>query len=372
MRRMAGAMVGLTALSGVLTGIIGNGVAQAWPSRVYVSPHGWSGARDVSCATAGYRSINAALRAVATGGTVVVCPGTYRTQAVVRRPVSLIGIRAYINARGQKPVLPKVPGGSGIVVLRAHNVRVSGFVVAHAGYDGILVARSTHVTVSWNVLRHNGDVGVDFNGTSWSRAAHNIARYNHGGGVLVADDVGSSQHDIVSWNVASYNPGGCGIIIAGHSHYGVWDNWIADNWLVGNGTLRKAAGAGVVLASPVPGGRVSGNTVTRNHIYRNGLAGVTLHAHVPGQHLSGNRIVGNWIGRNNVLGDPIGLSHPVTNVPDLRSTGILVGAASRVWVTIRRNHISRNYYGIFLEGRVHARLSGNHFRHVHVPVRVVA
>ena len=117
----------------------------------------------------------------------------------------------------------------------------------------------------------------------------------------------------------------------------------------------------------------------RNTIYGNGLAGVTIHAHVPGQDLNGNRITGNWIGVNNTLGDPIDLTtspSSTTNVAaaDTRTTGILVGAASAIWVQISHNYIDGDHYGIFLEGVgnvVHASLQNNRYRHVAVRVRHV-
>jgi parallel beta-helix repeat protein len=40
-------------------------------------------------------------------------------------------------------------------------------------------------------------------------------------------------------------------------------------------------------------------------------------------------------------------------------------------VTISGNRISRNWYGIFLEGRVSVTLRGNQFRRVHTQVKVV-
>jgi nitrous oxidase accessory protein NosD len=371
MRRITGAFLSVVMVGSAMGTLMGAGTANAWPSRVFVSPSGSSRGADVSCRTAGFRSINRAISKVATHGTVIVCPGTYHTQAVVTRPMSLIGRNAIINAAGQKPVIRKLPGGSGIVVLKTRDVQIMGFRINRAGFDAILVALSTHVLVSHNVLKHNGDVGVDFNGTSFSRASHNVSKFNHGGGFLVADDVGSTEHDIISWNVASHNPGGCGVIIAGHSKFGVRDNWIAHNWLVENGTLPKSSGAGVVIATEVPGETVSGNTVIDNEIFRNGLAGVTIHAHARGQNLNGNRIIGNTIGRNNVIGDPIQLSKPAKNIPDLRTTGILVGASSHLHVWIRGNHIFRNHFGIFLEGLVSAHLHHNHFHNVRVEVRVV-
>ena len=211
MRRITGAFLSVMLVGSGMGTLMGAGIANAWPSRVFVSPSGSSRGADVSCRTAGFSSINRAISKVATHGTVIVCPGTYHTQAVVTRPMSLIGRNAIINAAGQKPVIRKLPGGSGIVVLKTRDVQIMGFRINRAGFDAILVALSTHVLVSHNVLKHNGDVGVDFNGTSFSRASHNVSKFNHGGGFLVADDVGSTEHDIISWNVASHNPGGCGL-----------------------------------------------------------------------------------------------------------------------------------------------------------------
>lgn len=361
--------------------------AQASTSgTTYVSPHGHAGGSDHSCGTARYSDINAAIAATRAGGTVVVCRGTYDTQAVVTKPLNLAGRPgATINAKGQPPLKVgsvTLPGSVGIAVLGTSHVRVSGFRVGHAGFDAILIARSSHVWASRNELLHNGDVGVDINGSSWSGAVGNVAKDNMGGGFLVADDVGPNSHNVIAWNVATDNPGGCGVILAGHSTAGVTGNLVEHNLLTYNGTLKKTGGgAGVVIATEVPGETVAGNTVTGNNIYGNGLAGVTIHAHLPGQHLNGNRIIGNTIGTNNTLGDPIGLAPTPTStanvaVPDTRTTGILVGSASPIWVQIRNNVIRSNHYGIFLEGTgpvVHATLYGNRYRNVSVHVkRVIA
>ena len=354
-------------------------------STVYVSPSGTSGAADTWCGSAGYSSINAAVAAVSPGGTVVVCPGTYDTQVIVSKPLNLIGRHgAVIDAKGQ-PALTiggmKLPGSLGIGVLATKDVRVSGFQVTGAGFDAILVGLSTNVSVSHNVLEHNGDVGVDINGSSWSQATSNVSEYNAGGGFLVADDIGAASHNTVSWNIASDNPGGCGVIVAGHSTHGVTYTLVQGNLLTYNGTLKSSGGgAGVVIATEVPGETVADNTVVGNTIYGNGLSGVTIHAHLPGQNLNGNVISGNWIGVNNTLGDPIGLTTSptsMTNVAkaDTKTTGILVGSASPIKVRISRNYIDGDHYGIFLEGVgnvVQAWLRGNQFCDVTTPVvRVV-
>jgi nitrous oxidase accessory protein NosD len=337
---------------------------------VYVSPHGAAGKADRSCRTARYRSINRAIAAAPRGGTVIVCRGRYRAQAVITKSLALIGRHALINAQGQKPVSKKLPGSSGVVVYQARNVEVSGFTVVHAGFDAILVARSHHVLVQHNLLMHNGDVGVDFNGTTDSLARRNVSEFNKGGGFLIADDLGATHGNAVTWNIARRNPGGCGVIVAGHSTAGVWGNYIAHNLITSNGLNPKSAGAGVVIATEVKHERVSGNVVLGNVIRGNGLSGVTIHAHEPFQNLTGNKIIGNDIGRNNLLGDPIGLAPPVKARPDMRHTGILVGSSSRLHVLIQGNYIHNNHYGIYLNGRIHAVIRQNRFHRVRVHIKV--
>ena len=371
MRQVSRLLAGLTAVGAVAFTLVGATAADAASSRVYVSKHGRMGNSDRSCATARYRHINQAIAATPRGGTVIVCGGTYKVQAVVTKSLALIGRgNATINARGQKPISKKLPGGSGVVVYGARNVEVTGFTVENAGFDAILVARSRRILVSHNLLRDNGDVGVDFNGTSDSLATHNLSEHNKGGGFLIADDLGPTHYDAVTWNEATRNPGGCGVIIAGHSTSGVWGNYVAHNLLTFNGLSKKSPGAGVVIATEVKGERVSDNDVADNEIYGNGLAGVTIHSHVPGQRMSGNQIVSNDIGKNNIVGDTIGLAPPAHNHPDLRTTGILVGASSKIRVWIHGNYIHSNWYGIYLNGRIRAHIYHNRYHRVHKRIKV--
>jgi nitrous oxidase accessory protein NosD len=160
---------------------------------------------------------------------------------------------------------------------------------------------------------------------------------------------------------------------------------VTGNWLSHNGTLKSAGGgAGVVIASEVPGETVAYTTVAGNHIWGNGLAGVTVHVHEPNQDFNGTKIIGNWIGQNNTLGDPIGLfASTATNaknyaVADTKTTGILAATASPVTGTvIAGNHISDNHFGIFLEDLstvTTANVNGlgtNSFSSVHQAVKFV-
>jgi hypothetical protein len=112
------------------------------------------------------------------------------------------------------------------------------------------------------------------------------------------------------------------------------------------------SGAGVVIASEVPGETVANTIVEGNQIWGNGLAGVTVHVHEPNQDFNGTQIKGNWIGQNNTLGDPIDLFASTAKnaknfaVPDTRTIGILAATASSVTGTlIANNHISDNHFG---------------------------
>ena len=372
MRQVSRLLAGFIALGTAAFTLVGaTAAANAATSTVYVSKHGRGGNSDRSCATARYRHINQAIAAAPKGGRVIVCGGTYKVQAVVTKSLALIGRHdATINAQGQKPITKKLPGGSGVVVFGTRNVEVTGFIVENAGFDAILVGRSSRVLVSHNLLKHNGDVGVDFNGTSDSLATRNLSEFNKGGGFLIADDLGPTHYDAVTRNAALHNPGGCGVIIAGHSTAGVWGNYVAHNLIAYNGLNRKEPGAGVVIATEVKGERVSDNDVADNDIYGNGLAGVTIHSHVPGQRMSGNQIVGNDIGRNNLVGDTIGLAPPVTAHPDKRTTGILVGASSAIKVWIHGNYIHDNWFGIYLNGRIRGHIFNNRYHRVHKRIKV--
>jgi parallel beta-helix repeat protein len=347
----------------------------------YVSPWGQSGDSDYSCATAAHTSISAAVAAARAGDTVVVCDGVYRDEVVIRKSIDLIGrAGAVIDAAGRPRLnVGGLLGGSvGIGVIGTSDVRVSGFKVEDAGFDGILVAKSSYVSVTDNVVVHNGDVGVNLNGSSYSHVTSNLSEFNAEGGFLVADDTGRTYDNDISYNGASHNAGGGGVILAGHCTKGVIDNLVAHNVLTDNGWMASNSGGGVVISTEVPKETVADNLVTENTIHGNGLAGVTIHAHLPGQNLNGNWITDNNIGVNDTIGDSIGLSASAWSknlaVKDTRTTGILVGTASPIRVRISGNNIHDNHFGVFLEGKgagVYAALFGNEYNYVDVPVEQI-
>jgi parallel beta-helix repeat protein len=310
--------------------------------------------------------------AVAPGGKVVVCGGTYHEDVLLTKPLSLAGQQsAVIDAAG------KING----VLVTAPRVRVSGFTVTGAIGEGILVRSANFVTIEQNVVTQNdlggvpdpvpntyaecqalggipGDCGegIHLMGSSNSTVAGNVSTGNTGG-ILLSDETGPTAHDHVTGNVVTGNPFDCGITVVGHNPKaaprgvpapkvaGVYANVISGNSISDNGT--KGEGAGVVLATGLPGGAVYDNTVEQNSISGNGMSGVSVHSHVPGQFLNGNVVKDNLITVNNLVGDKDFAPHV-----DDQTTGVLVATVAPLSIQVFGNEIAGDHFGIWTTGPV--------------------
>jgi parallel beta-helix repeat protein len=356
---------------------------------VYVSTHGASTAAGRDCTSAAYDSINAAITAVAADGTVVVCGGTYREDVSVTKTVTIQGrSNATIDATNQI---------NGVTVTAAH-ATVSGLTVENAIGEGILVNGANNVTIQSNVVKHNdlggspvnpvpnsypfcaatqgvpGDCGegIHLMGSSNSTVSGNTSTDNSGG-ILISDETGPAGHDRIIGNVVTDNLYACGVTVVGHnpaaapngvpapSVAGVFGTQVIGNRISGNGV--DGAGAGVVIATGVPGGASYDNVVEGNAINGNGMSGVTVHSHAPGQDLNGNVIQANQIGTNNLGGDPD------FSPADTQTTGVLVATVSPLSIQIVANAISSDQIGIWTTGPVTAKdAHANAFLGVSVPV----
>ena len=106
------------------------GAAPKPSGAVYVSTDASAGAVGANCGTAAYSSIGAAVGAVASGGTVIVCPGTYREDVIVDKPLTLMGQGAVtIDATGLENAIQVV----------SSNVTVRNFSLLNANGEGLLV-----------------------------------------------------------------------------------------------------------------------------------------------------------------------------------------------------------------------------------------
>ena len=321
--------------------------ANAAPTTVYVAPGGATGAAGHSCATAAYASIQAAVTAAPARGTVVVCPGTYSESVTITKALRLAGRPgATIDATGQ-------PYGVGAA---ASYVTISGLTVRGANVGGLLadgivtaglvngtMTPADHVTITGDTTEDNAGSGIDLNSTSHSVATGDRSTGNSVG-INVSDDFNrTASANVISGNVTNDNPGGCGIALADHTGDGIVRNLVAGNVSNDNGlgtpsAAAASAGSGVILAGATGG--VFGNTVTGNVFDGNGHAGFDVHAHAPGMNLSGNVVTGNRIGVNNLR----------TSEGDTQTTGVYLGDASPLAITVAGNTISGDHYGIFTAG----------------------
>lgn len=376
---------------------------------IFVAPQGSASKSGRSCNSATFSSIGAAVAAAHSGGTVVVCAGTYKEDVLVNKRLTLSGRNAFIDATGLE---------DGIQVVASH-VRVEGFTIKNANGEGILVGVDTladahllpasgpvlsHVTVDGNdVLNNNkgfngtetpnckypGDCGggIHFNVTTHSVASNNTVNGNSDG-ILLTDDYGPSSYNVVEHNVVDNNLSECGIVLPSHSSNavtfnpttfqvtavnpklgGVYGNIVRDNVADGNGTDKAppqfgggGTGSGIGLFGSGPGSAVYNNLVENNEASGNGLAGIAMHAHLPGgEDISGNVISHNRLGTNNLGGD--GFDGPPTT--DFQTTGIAIYSAAIAHMTITDNKIHDDAVGIWLSKTITAHgLGDNDYKHV--------
>ena len=384
-------------------------------SGFFVSPQGSPSAAGQSCGTANYSSINAAVAAAPVGGTVVVCPGTYKEDVLVNKSLNLWGWDATIDATGLE---------NGIQVV-ASNVLVKGFTTENAQGEGVLVGVDALTDAgllpsSGPVLsdvqlqdvnainndkgfvpgsetgncKYPGDCGggIHLNGTTHSTVQDGTVTGN-ADGVLLTDDYAPSSYNLVEGNTVNDNLSECGIVLPSHSTNavtydpttfvvtgvnptlgGVYGNVVRDNVADGNGTDKAppqfgggGSGSGIGLFGSGPGSAVYNNLVVDNEASGNGLAGIAMHAHLPGgEDIDGNVLVHNNLGTNNVGGD--GFDGP-PGPTDFQTTGIAIYSAVTTHMTIARNWIHDNTYGIWLSKTVTAAgLDTNAFHNVGTPI----
>jgi hypothetical protein len=278
-------------------------------------------------------TISAAVAAASPGDTIQVSQGTYNEQVTITKSLSLIAApnaQPFIEAKG-KSVGIFVNGLAATPNAGVANVVISGFTVRDANFEGILVANASNVTLVENhVLDNNKSLdsssgscpgipafetseqmdcgeGIHLMAVDHSTVIRNEVE-NNSGGILISDETGPTNNNLIKGNNVHDNPFACGITMAGHPaanasgliggpSYGIMHNVIANNDSHHNGLGVPGAGAGIGIFAPSPGTTNTANVVTGNELHDNGLPGVTMHNHAPGPgiDLNDNIIVGNHI-----------------------------------------------------------------------------
>lgn len=294
-----------------------------------VSPSGSSGC---------YKSIQSAVTAASAYDVIQVAAGVYAEDVVVGKPLSLIGAGPELSTIDAT----NLPNGiltDGLSNPGLRDITVTGFTVQNALYEGILVLNTTDAVIRNNSVINNdkegpvfgsgpacngqpsyetdesGDCGgaIHLLGAVGSIVSGNYVTGN-ADGVLISDDSGIAQDNVITQNNIINNPLECGIVLASHPpigavppyyapHHGVVNNTVSDNISLNNGV--KVGGAGSGLFSDGEGqGRVTGNIIIHNTLIGNGIPGVAFHSHVgpafgaPADDFSGNMVIDNYIARN--------------------------------------------------------------------------
>jgi nitrous oxidase accessory protein NosD len=307
----------LLILIGAFALLMGGAFQSAQAATLCVKHSGGSGC---------YHTISAAETAAAAGDTIEVAPGTYPEYVKVTQSVYLVGAGPYftiIDATHQ-PNAIYVNGATGVVV--------TGFTLENADFEGVLVHQSSSVNIWGNrVLDNNKSLvpgvaatcpgiatiypfengedadcgeGVHLIATDHSSVSRNTIASN-AGGVLLTDEDGATHDNSIVDNTVQNNFYDCGITLASHAPFGVFNNTIAGNEVERNG-IYPPSGAGIGLFSPGGPTQNYGNVVVNNDLVENGLAGVALHTHAPGAEvLKDELVIGNHFSRN---GPDTGLS----------------------------------------------------------------
>jgi hypothetical protein len=288
-----------------------------------------------------YTTIGAAVAAASPGDVIQVVKGTYAEMVTISKSISLVAFD------DEQPVIDATGLANGIFIngmsaapkSGVYNVIVSGFAIRNANFEGILVANASDVTLVGNHVSDNDkaldiadgtcpgiDTGFETNeGDDCGEGIHLMAvRHSsvvrnesdhNSGGLLITDETGESEDNLISGNNVHDNPFDCGITLASHGQataiipsatgpYGVRHNTIAHNVSAHNGYEVPGAGAGVGIFAPFPGTTDADNVVIGNELRNNGLPGVTLHNHAsapapaPAVNMNGNVIVHNHFSGN--------------------------------------------------------------------------
>lgn len=347
-------------------------------NTLYVSPSGNDATGNGTFANP-YATVAQALTVAPVGATILVEPGTYHLQAplTVTQAVYLESDAAHggtaantvIDATGQ-------PNAIVITGAAASGTVIRGLTFQGAEKAALVVMNTSNLTIADNVIQQNDQSYAASNlnlppgpngftatngagcspqddcealhliGVTNSIVTGNTVTQNLDGGIYLTDETGPTFGNQITDNTVTNNAVDCGITLASHSGFGVYNNTVAGNTSSGNG------GAGILMATPITTGAVYGNTAINNVVTGNFGGGIVLHTHVSGSNVSGNVISQNQISGNQA--DPLA---GTTQSIGISIIGVPNGQITNIQVT--QNDISDEYYGVYESNVSKVTVSGN-------------
>lgn len=247
---------------------------------------------DVCSLGCPYTSIQAAINAASSGGTVTVGSGTYNEKITINKPLSLVGANVGVNpvtsARGAESIIDASGVGAVAVTVTAANVTINGFTITGAhGSNSSPYSTSAGIT---------GPSGVD-----GLQIVDNIITDNYNGIWELGGTTLTIAQNIIRDNSAAQFGGSCfggrpycnGIFIGAHfTSLNITGNTIDESGLPGDFSSHFQRAMSI---NPSPQGTLSvtGNTLYNSSTFAN-VTGTFASNHISGDF--GVRMIGNVTG----------------------------------------------------------------------------
>ncbi len=357
-----------------------------------------TGSDSGSCVTAACRTLGYALSQAAAGDTIILEPGLYfeslnhpGTENVVGPSLSPLKIESQ-SGNAANTIIDAVGERNGIAV-NANDVTIQNLTFDDAGAEGIVVrppsseASPAHVageTIQDDVVDDNDECvsthdmasclisspangyggGIHLESVTSSTVTGNTVEHNSGG-ILLTDELGPTDENIVNGNDTSYNAGESGIMLEGDNSEavvtsgpdtglprpaaaGVFDNRVNYNLSDHDG------GSGLLVAATVEGAGAYGNTLRGDAASSDGSAGVMIQSRTTAQDVNENAVQDDILS-DDALRDGPGRSQGDSEGPpesaNLNKTAgvqVLATLAPIYGTSVSGNTISGVFYGIWI------------------------
>ena len=211
------------------------------------------------------------------GDTIIVCPGTYRGNIVVDKPVSIL---SYGGA--SETVIEAKDNRKNIVIISANKVNISGFTIKNFKAEGIYQKYADDCNLSGNNIYSTRN-GIHLFSSNNNIISYNTVNLNDNSGILLEY---SSNNEIVDNNASNNMKDGIGLFDSNN------------NTIKGNTANSNKQYHGIELSSS------NNNKIVNNNASNNFQSGITLF-----ESSNNNTIIGNTAKSNNNDGIYIEFSH---------------------------------------------------------------